>query len=139
MSVNTTDKIYYAYTPYVDSKVARRYGIDTPRATVALRRVGNEIHYGVSICSSEDNFEKKKGRQLAEDRMKEGFGKFPIAQGVSERFDDDHALSLYFLNNMINSIWCDMRKAQHKIGLKKTKKNPKLLTHRVVETTVLKS
>lgn len=140
MSINTKDKIYFAYTPYIAPSEAWTFWIDAKgmphiewfsraRGTLALQRVGNEIHYGMVVCSVEDNFNKKEGRALAESRMKSGWGKFPLDPTHAATFKDDHELSLYFLNNMINGMAADMRKTQHKIGIKSAKKGaPKLLT-----------
>jgi hypothetical protein len=47
------------------------------RAAIALKRVGDSIMWGVSICGAGDNFEKKVGRDLALDRLVNGFGRTP--------------------------------------------------------------
>lgn len=122
MSVNTTDKVYYAYTPYIELLHSNAFGWPRERATVALKKIGNEMHYGISVCSAKDQFVRKVGREMAEQRLEEGFGMFTLTRGVIDRFKDDHELCLYFLNNMVNNVWKDMGKVQHKIGNKKTPK-----------------
>jgi hypothetical protein len=59
-----------------------------PAATIALTKVGDKFHYGVVICSRYDNFSKKFGREVAENRLKQGFGVLDIPapiQGLSEK------------------------------------------------------
>jgi hypothetical protein len=65
------------------------------RGTIAVKREGNDILYGVSICGLQDNFNKKLGRELAERRMNTRFGLVPInklgvlwakCEGDEERF-----------------------------------------------------
>ena len=38
-------------------------------ATVCGSRVGDHLYYGVSLCSPQDNFEKRLGRELARDSI----------------------------------------------------------------------
>jgi hypothetical protein len=127
MSVDTKDKVYFAYSPYISfddsfdwewsNGRVRTTRISRARATIALQIIGKEIHYGVAICSEEDNFNKKEGRELAEARMRSGFGKFTY-KGKAE-FSDNHAASLYFLRNMINTVASNIRRVQYKIGQKR--------------------
>lgn len=140
MSIDTKDKIYFAYTPFV-AKGDGTWGwiddnftftpVDTARATVALQKIGDTIHYGVTVCSAEDNFNKKEGRALAERRLKAGYGKFDIPVDLAKdlKFKDEHALCLYFLRNMVNSIEKDIRKVQFKIGKKKMPPRGPYLLH----------
>lgn len=139
MSINTADKVYFAYTPYIPPEDQWEFAIkdgqpffiehSRARGTLALQRIGNEIHYGMTVCSVEDNFNKKEGRALAESRMKSEWGKFSLDPVHVATFKDDHELSLYFLNNIVNSMAADIRKTQHKIGIRSAKKAmPKLLT-----------
>ena len=50
----------------------RHYHIDNPKIshiTIAARFVDDEFHYNVSLCSKKDQFSRKLGRQLAEQRL----------------------------------------------------------------------
>jgi hypothetical protein len=40
-----------------------------PVATVAYERDGQDLRYGVAVCSTRDQFSKAKGRLIAEGRM----------------------------------------------------------------------
>lgn len=120
MSVDS-NKVYYAYTPGpspIEILLCRQLGfdLDQSRATVALKRVGTNIEYGVSVCSHGDNFNKNLGRKLAESRRERGYGKFPIANGLMGKFKDEHEMCLFFLNNITNSVFENIRKTQQKIG-----------------------
>ncbi len=47
------------------------------RLTVAAKIEGDNIVYGIAVCTAEDNFERSKGIQLADQRMEEGMRKVP--------------------------------------------------------------
>lgn len=139
MSIDTTDKIYFAYTPYIQPAEAWDFWVDAKgmphvvwysraRGTIALQKIGGEIHYGVSVCSEEDNFSKKEGRAMAEARLKGGYGKYMLDPELAAGYHDDHELCLYLLRNMANSVAKDIRKTQQKIGKKKLPKEIRLLT-----------
>lgn len=142
MSIDTTDKIYFAYTPYIQPAEAWDFWVDakgTPhvvwysraRGTIALQKIGNEIHYGISVCSEDDNFNKKEGRAMAEARLKGGYGQYTLDKDSVVRFaaefHDDHELCLYLLRNMANSVARDIRKTQQRIGKKRLPKETRLL------------
>lgn len=140
MSIDTSDKIYFAYTPYIHPDDVWEWGktvggapkvirLSTARATIALRIIGDNVHYGIAVCSEEDNFNKLEGRALAEARLKSGFGKFPVDNELADRFTDLHEISLYFLRNMVNSVEKDIRKTQQKIHKKKQPKEPLRIAH----------
>lgn len=143
MSINTVDKIYFAYTPYINPADSWDFRVDAKgmphaiwysraRATIALQKVGNDIHYGIAVCSEEDNFMKKEGRAMAEARLKSGYGKYTLDKdsvaSFAIEFQDEHEVCLYLLRNMANSVAKDIRKTQQKIGKKKLPKETKLLT-----------
>lgn len=73
-----------------------------PASTIALQRVGDTFHYGIAICSKFDNFSKKAGREIAENRLNQGFGTLPVPEtllAVPERES-----CLYMLYNLTKSI-----------------------------------
>lgn len=58
-----------------------------PRATVAVSMVGDSIFWGIAICSDNDNFERAKGRELAAQRMQNGFGRIQARGAYFEKFE----------------------------------------------------
>jgi len=143
------DKTFYAFTPYVEKMTEReliQYGysqseIDSftnSRATVAMKRVGNSIWYGVSICNlDEDNFNKSIGKSLAETRMNEGYGHFPISTAMQSRYEGKGVeMMLCYLNSVTNSVFRNMRKTQRKITERAWLK-PKLVAHRGTNTAFM--
>ena len=59
-----------------------------PAVTIALTKVDDKFHYGIAICSKYDNFSKKHGREIAENRLKQGFGEVEVPKtllGLSEK------------------------------------------------------
>lgn len=105
MSVDST-KVYYGYTPYIPKNLAEEWEIEASRATIAIRKDGNAILYGVSICSHNDNFIRKEGRALAEERLNKSpkFIEVPESLIKHAGLKDDHDICLYFLRNMIKSL-----------------------------------
>lgn len=72
-------KVYYLHTsksPFVKAGVV-------PPATIALKMENGIFTYGVSICSKHDNFSKKYGREIAENRMKQEFAKIEVPKVLS--------------------------------------------------------
>ena len=67
-------KTYFAHT--TKSELVKA-GV-VPAATIALKREGNVFIYGITICSKYDNFSKKSGREIAENRMNQEFGKIEV-------------------------------------------------------------
>lgn len=105
MSIDSS-KVYFGYTPYIPKNFAEEWDIEASRATIAMRKDGNAILYGVSICSHNDNFNKKEGRTLAEERLNRSpqFIEIPESLVKHANLKDDHDICLYFLRNMINSL-----------------------------------
>lgn len=68
-------RTYVVYGPYIRHDVAKLIKCEPVRVTVAAKKVGNEIVYGISICSGHDNFTKQKGRRLAEERLANNFSR----------------------------------------------------------------
>ena len=140
MSVDS-NKVYFGYTPYIPKNLAEMHGFEASRATIALKIEGRTVKYGISVCSHNDNFCKKEGRKLAEDRLTNEPESFEIPEHIARdlRFRDSHDLSLYFLRNMIQSTSYrrKIKKTQRKLG-KKQPRRPFLLSP-VKETDTTKS
>ena len=73
-----------------------------PASTIALKREGNFFYYGIAICSKFDNFSKKIGREIAENRRKEGFGELEIPENLLGVPEEESCL--YMLYNMTKSV-----------------------------------
>lgn len=102
-------KVYFSHTTKLE---VTKLGI-VPAATIALKRVGDEFHYGVSICSLYDNFSKKSGREIAENRLNNGFGTLPVPK-VLEGMTEKQAC-LAQLYNLVSSVVCRNRKWKKRI------------------------
>lgn len=66
-------------------------GCDPGAATVAITDDGENVYYGISLCSPLDNFNRREGRGRALRRLFTGdklWGSFPVgdAERLSERF-----------------------------------------------------
>lgn len=111
-NTETSSKVYFAYTPYYQlfNLETRKYVTDD-RAVIAVQRVGDCIHYGVSVCCIGDLWDKAKGRALAQERMEQGFGKAcikPGGLGTKIEKDGEHPVLLDFLNGLTDSVYFKM-------------------------------
>lgn len=130
-------KIYHSFTPHVDpiSREVVWKGATTARVAIAVRKVGNDIQYGMTVCSETENFCRKLGRELAEDRLingGQGSGSFTIPPKLLAMFYaekmDDHDISIYMLQNMIDSMTSNkIRKLQRKIGEERLARKVKMV------------
>lgn len=102
-------KTYFSHTTKLE---VTKLGI-VPAATIALKKVGNEFHYGISICSIYDNFSKKSGREISENRLNQGFGVLPVP-AVLEGLTEKQAC-LAQLYNLVESVVCKNRKWKKRI------------------------
>jgi len=140
MSVDS-NKVYFGFTEHKDrvpeyvkrtdmwSRKDRREGT-TARATVAMQKHGSVVRLGVVVCSEEDNFSRKVGREKAEARMNSTEAEmFQVPDSLSSRFKDDHELMLYLLRNKVRSLGGKIPKVQNKLGQKSAR--PRLIEHRV--------
>jgi hypothetical protein len=57
------------------------YAVGNGFATVAGVLIGNNVYYGISFCSPEDNFSKRTGREYAKKHFREN--KYSHMRGVS--------------------------------------------------------
>jgi hypothetical protein len=83
-----TNGVYILHTKPTDE--LKGYHLED-RATIACKVVGNEIVYGVAICAAGDNFNRKKGREIAIQRMEEGYGTLNRKEGIYANMADDEA------------------------------------------------
>lgn len=121
-------RVFYAYTPYPDEEL-KAFGV-FERATVAARLVKSvegfqTFEYGVSICSKEDNFNKKVGRDLALISLEAGYGKTPFAQHYQDIADNNfldlerngtERATIKFVNDLSNHIFLKLEKHKRKVG-----------------------
>lgn len=84
-----------------------------PAATIALKRVGDKFHYGVAICSKYDNFSKKLGREVAINRMEQGFGVLEVPKPLIELSENEACLSQLY--NIAASVVLKNKKWKKKI------------------------
>jgi hypothetical protein len=126
-----TGRVFYAYTPH-PTPFDRALGFGD-RATVAAQLVEvngvKEFHYGVSICSAGDNFNKTKGRELALQRLQSGYGKTvwnthyqDMADffAAEEENDGTERATIQFVNDLANSVAGKIKKHKRKLeSLKK--------------------
>lgn len=121
-----TDKVYYGFTEHKEPKGvierATLYGptneYTSARGTIAMKRVKDEIHYGIAVCSESDNFNKQFGRDLALQRLNQGFGKFPIKTMIAQLYPNEKEMMLFYLDNMVDSVGRKIRKKQRIISQK---------------------
>lgn len=73
-------KVYFFHTTKLD--LVKTFKL--PGATIALKRVDDTFHYGISICSKYDNFSKKYGREIAQSRLERGFGIIQVPKVVKD-------------------------------------------------------
>lgn len=103
-------KVYYNHTTKQQA-VKRGFA---PAATIALQRVGNEFHYGITICSKYDNPNKATGREIALARMNQGFRKTAIPEALLKN-DSTGDICLTFLYQLSASVSSNHRKWKNKI------------------------
>lgn len=104
--------MFFLYTdPYV-----RGYHIEGDyRATIVCQRNGDNIEYGIAICSGRDNFERKKGRELAIERMTSGFGQCEFNNGFFNSFDKEQSALLEFASTLGRAVRKNFEKYKKRI------------------------
>jgi len=126
-------KVFYAYTPFktvvIDRKRKKRVNnnvitdtqnfkiVPDERAVIAIKKVENSYVYGISICSISDNWDKAKGREIAEKRLSKNFGKIPISESVLKMASlvGPNRTTLNLLDNLVNSVSNNTNKYKRKI------------------------
>lgn len=118
------NKIYYSYTPFDEVYIRPNpdsKGLVLPdrRAVIAAKLVEDKLIYGVSICTIGDTWNKAKGRELAESRMRRGFGSVkmdsPLIANLLSKGENQRAV-LTILNCLRNTIYLNIKDWQRKIG-----------------------
>lgn len=102
-------KVYYFHTTKLEPV---QVGI-WPRATIALKKEGDQIKYGVSICSEDDQFTKKTGREISEHRLNNGFGVMPVPTHLKD--EDDHDICMTILVELSATVVARARKWKRKV------------------------
>jgi hypothetical protein len=102
-------KTFFSHTSKLE---ITKLGI-VPVATIALKKVGDEFHYGVAICSRFDNFSKKSGREIAENRLNQGFGKLPVPKVLSGYSEKEACLAQLY--NLVTSVVVKNKKWKKRI------------------------
>lgn len=90
--------VFYLHTEPIE----KGYNIGH-RATIAVVRIKDGLLWGLAICSHRDNFCKQTGREIALDRLRDGFGIVPN-NGYFERFDSEGDMLLDFSVNVAQSV-----------------------------------
>jgi hypothetical protein len=104
-------KVFYFHTP-----VAFPGWDFEDRATVACTKVEGKIVYGIAICGYSDNFSRKKGRELAVERMEQAFGSCDFNNGYYDTFqEEDHAM-VDFAKRLGFAIVRNIGKYKRRIG-----------------------
>lgn len=106
-------KVYFNHTTKNEAVKQRL----VPPATIALKRVGNTFHYGVAICSMNDNYDKAQGRAIAEQRMEEGFRVTAIPEELLkiESVVGECAMTRSFLYQISTSLVVNSRRWRKKV------------------------
>lgn len=63
-------RVYIAHSPI--DRVFADWGVRQDRATVAIRKVGDNFEYTYTVCDKKDNFSRKIGAELATRRLGHG-------------------------------------------------------------------
>jgi hypothetical protein len=108
-------RLYYAYTPHALVELVKEAGGgNMERATVAVKKVGDEFHYGIAICNPDDQFERTKGRVIAEQRANEGFAKVDATWFPKEGEDWEQSI-IRFANGLVESAAIKPERFKRKI------------------------
>lgn len=91
------------------------------RASIAAKVHEGTIVYGFAICSRDDNFSRKVGREKAIQRMEEAYGVVDIHNGYFDQFKTDEDRLLVFTTTLGHSIRKNFNKYKRKLeSYKKT-------------------
>jgi hypothetical protein len=102
-------KVFFTHTTKLDIVKA---GV-VPAATIAIKRVGNKFHYGVAICSKFDNFSKKYGREVAENRLNQEFGILDIPAPLANLSEREATLAQLY--NLAASVVVKSKKWKKRV------------------------
>lgn len=102
-------KVYFSHT---SKMLGVKMGV-LPLATIAIQRIGDEFHYGVAICSKYDNFSRKYGREIAENRLNQGFGIIPVPSPLQDLPEKEACLTQLY--NLVESVVLKGRKWKRRV------------------------
>lgn len=102
-------KVYYYHTSKLE---VSKLGI-VPTCTIALKKEGNKFVYGIAICSKYDNFSRKQGREIAENRLNQRFGELEVPKNLDGL--SDHQAALRQLFSIVRSVIIKNRKWKRKV------------------------
>lgn len=107
---------YAAFTKHKteeERQKAIEEGLPLERATVVARLVGEEVHYGVAICSTRDCFDRRKGRALAASRC-DGTFKVPFA-AIARAGEDAEEVLIRLTYELLEKAGSNVKRFKHKI------------------------
>lgn len=104
-------KVYFTHTTKLD---AVKYGL-VPAATIAMKREGNKFYYGVCICSKQDNFSKKLGREIATQRMEKHFGVLGVPEVLTSSSLTENQQNIEQLYQLAGSVVVKSKRWKKKI------------------------
>lgn len=93
-------KVYFYHT----TKLEVVKNKERSAATIAVQKVGDQFKYGIALCSKYDNFSRKKGRELAQQRLEAGFAsmKTPTYKKTEAPTEEQECLTALF--NLASSV-----------------------------------
>lgn len=106
-----TGQVFYLHTEPFE-KGFQQFG---DRATIAIQRVGNALFWGLAICTAGDNFSKAKGRDLASQRLREGFG-IVKDTGFFKDFETESQLLITTAANLGNKVERNYNRWKHRLN-----------------------
>lgn len=95
------EKIYYFHTDF-----ETKYWIGGYRVSLAFKATEFGLKYGMAICNPSDNFSRKKGRELALNRLDRNFG-FIVSTKIDKlknRYPNIDDLVIYMGLNMRDAV-----------------------------------
>jgi hypothetical protein len=122
-SVATVPKIYYINSkerkmnvPWISKRgVGHISQINDKRVTVAVSANEQVLIYGIAICSPEDNFVREKGKELAKQRMLNGFCNIPMSK-IKLKGKDLQTTVLQFARNLLAAVEENPTKFERRIA-----------------------
>jgi hypothetical protein len=108
-----------------------------PACTIAVKKDVDGFKFGIAICSKHDNFSRKLGREVAENRLNQGFGLMKMKK-VPDNFNSltDSEQCLAQLYTLVVSVVKKNRKWKKRITkFNLEQKTPKItLSYGVTES-----
>lgn len=102
-------KVYYNHTTKL--RIVKKGYV--PAATIALKMEDGKFKYGVAICSKYDNYSRKYGREIAENRLNQGFGEMEIPAPLKDLPEQEACLAQLY--NIVQSVVLKNRKWKRRV------------------------